>query len=398
MNTHILNKKIQAYCGGVFTASTEDAELPPILLDGDTYPNTYILDEMREDIKPYDESDKLTTLLDSSLESLRRLDVVMMNVNYPVSGYRNHISNSTILKADPGLEGMLPNIPMTKRQLSYSIENVGKKVLVAAIAAIIAALSAVIFKAIARLRKSRQVKPPTPEELEAAKAARGGQDKDKIEAYYNTVVWGQSSKQALATIMDIPATQVRAELILEISKKIGDELDTLTKAAVALEKFADGGAFNSDIVRHSVDSEPREIYALVNKLEDDWEKLPTHDTAKPALTQNEYMNAVAALRVKVPDFNTPEFEKTSANVARLKDKLETLRKQVEKAKVADGATLSELTRLRKGVSNIGRLAMDLAGAYRAADEQAFAISKLYVSVRLYNTHASKVTGSYKKGE
>lgn len=369
------------------------------VVDAMYLPNPAIVEEMAVVLNPEAEvtnADTALKLLSDSNEALRRLDIIRMNVNYPVSGYRT--SALTVLKAEPALEGMLPNMSMTKRQLSYSIENVGKKVLVAAIAAIIAALSAVIFKAIARLRKSRQVKPPTPEELEAAKAARAGQDKDKIEAYYNTVVWGQSSKHALATIMDIPATQARAELILEISKKIGDELDTLTKATVALEKFADGGAFNSDIVRYSVDSEPREIYALVNKLEDDWEKLPTHDATKPALTQDEYMNAVAALQVKVPDFNTPEFEKTSANVARLKDKLETLRKQVDKAKVDDGATLSELSRLRKGVSNIGRLAMDLAGAYRAADEQAFAISKLYMSVRLYNTHASKVTGSYKKGE
>ena len=130
--------------------------------DEDYLPNPTIVEEIAGEINPetpISNYDTAIKLLSDNNEAMRRLDVIRMNVNYPVSGYRNHISNSTILKADPGLESVVPSTVFTRRQLNSAIEakqSVLVRVALSAIAALIAGtiytVSALLFRRIKHKR------------------------------------------------------------------------------------------------------------------------------------------------------------------------------------------------------------------------------------------------------
>lgn len=130
--------------------------------DEDYLPNPVIAEEIAGEINPetpISNYDTAIKLLSDNNEAMRRLDVIRMNVNYPVSGYRNHISNSTLLKADPGLESVVPSTVFTRRQLNSAIEakqsvlvRVALSVIAGLIAGTIYTVSALLFRRIKHKR------------------------------------------------------------------------------------------------------------------------------------------------------------------------------------------------------------------------------------------------------
>lgn len=140
----------------VTDALVEEDIVEDVEPDEDYLPNPVIAEEIAGEINPetpISNYDTAVKLLSDNTEAMRRLDVIRMNVNYPVSGYRNHISNSTILKADPGLESVVPSTTFTRRQLNIAIEakqsalmRVALSVIAGLIAGTIYAVSALLFR------------------------------------------------------------------------------------------------------------------------------------------------------------------------------------------------------------------------------------------------------------
>ena len=119
MNTRQLQTRLKQYSHPTLSSSLESDTL--ILDDTDYNPNPAIVNELLKDCVPKDNFDTYDKLISEGIESLRRLDTIKASINYPVSGYR--VNLPTLLKADPGLECMVPPTTFTKRQLVSAIEG-----------------------------------------------------------------------------------------------------------------------------------------------------------------------------------------------------------------------------------------------------------------------------------
>ena len=122
MNTVRLQQRLKQYSQLPMSVSVESIQntlYPNKQLDYE--PNPVIVKELLNHSQskyPFAEHDKLIT---DGIEALHRLDIIKASINYPVSGY--HANTVTLLKADPGLESLVPSVTFTKRQLTTAIEG-----------------------------------------------------------------------------------------------------------------------------------------------------------------------------------------------------------------------------------------------------------------------------------
>lgn len=126
MNTTNLNHRLRSYSRSNMVASIENAVVTEekTVVDDDYNPNPIIFDEIVGELNPVTpitNYDTTMALLSDSNEVMRRLDIIRMNVNYPVSGY-TRVNGATLLKADPGLESLISTPTFTKRRLNHAIE------------------------------------------------------------------------------------------------------------------------------------------------------------------------------------------------------------------------------------------------------------------------------------
>lgn len=154
---------------------------PQVTHDHDTvlgediaHPNPVIVNEFYDII---DEEEEITSedtafnLLSDSTEALRRLEIIQMNVNYPVSGYR--LSQATLMSADPGLESLIHHRTFSKSILNQGIESGKASIVIAAVTALISLLVAVAaaIMAIFRRRSNTQSEETVTDAEETIKKA-----------------------------------------------------------------------------------------------------------------------------------------------------------------------------------------------------------------------------------
>lgn len=163
MKTRQLIHLMNSYTSSTLSTSIEDASLThePVVEDEEYSPNSAIVEELIEEANPpapITNYDTAVKLLSDSVEATRRLDIVRMNMNYPVSGYAR-ISNATLLKADPGLECMVHDVNFSRRQLTQAIEakqsalmKVALTVVVGLLAGVIHVVSVLLFRRVKHKR------------------------------------------------------------------------------------------------------------------------------------------------------------------------------------------------------------------------------------------------------
>lgn len=183
MNTKNLNRRLKGYTKTSLRAGNEDSAVVDVIddlqsitgdddhsidtshdtsdvVDAEYAPNPAIITEMMTEINEEPEitnADTAFKLLSDSNEALRRLDIISMNVNYPVSGYR--ANNATILAAEPGLESLVPNVALSKRRLSRALESTKMELLKSTFKTFIKWLQDKINSGIAKLRSLFKSKP-----------------------------------------------------------------------------------------------------------------------------------------------------------------------------------------------------------------------------------------------
>ena len=186
------------------------------VVDAMYLPNPAIVEEMRVEINPEAEvtnADTALKLLSDSNEALRRLDIIRMNVNYPVSGYR--VNQPTLLKAEPGLESVLINVPGNRRMLNLAIESTKMKIVKEAWKTFIAWVRKTVADAMSWIRKKvkgKQIEKPEEDIKDITREASSTEDVEiiidgepsasktpKMDAEYGLVVVGQSAKTPNAT-------------------------------------------------------------------------------------------------------------------------------------------------------------------------------------------------------
>ena len=163
MKTRQLIHLMNSYTSSTLSTSIEDASLThePVVEDEEYSPNSAIVEELIEEANPpapITNYDTAVKLLSDSVEAARRLDIVRMNMNYPVSGHAR-ISNATLLKADPGLECMVHDVNFSRRQLTQAIEakqsalmKVALTVVVGLLAGVIHVVSVLLFRRVKHKR------------------------------------------------------------------------------------------------------------------------------------------------------------------------------------------------------------------------------------------------------
>ena len=113
------------------------------------HPNPIIVNEFYDIIdedEAIDTDDTAFNLLSDSTEALRRLEILQMNVNYPVSGYR--LSRATLCMVDSGLESMANTPTFSKKALSSAIEGIAAKIVLGVLVLLITMIGTVIYKSI----------------------------------------------------------------------------------------------------------------------------------------------------------------------------------------------------------------------------------------------------------
>lgn len=349
------------------------------VVDAMYLPNPAIVEEMAVVLNPEAEvtnADTALKLLSDSNEALRRLDILRMNVNYPVSGYR--MSQSTLLKAEPGLESMLGSNNLSKRKLNIAIEAVSGKLLAGMISVVIAAIGTIIFKAIARMRKrNNRTAPPTAEEIEAAKVAQESANKEKIQKHLD-MRWKNLHPHARATILDIPATEDRIDMIITLGQTVDKEINLILEDTRILEKAAYDGDFSELDKLLKLNEVNSKFYDLAGELEDAMAALNDHSTT---ITPDTLSTQVSIMANSLKKFDTVDYQRTASKIDKLKSQLETLRARTEKMQsIKDGQDeipQDSLNKLQKGVRAVAARGMNLAMAYRAADNQDIAITQAY---------------------
>lgn len=351
------------------------------VVDAMYLPNPAIVEEMAVVLNPEAEvtnADTALKLLSDSNEALRRLDIIRMNVNYPVSGYR--MSQATLLKAEPGLESVLGlgTTKLSKRKLNAAIEAVSGKLLAGMISVVIAAIGTIVFKAIARMRKrNNTVAPPTAEEIAAAKAAQEAADKDKIQKHLD-MRWKNIHTHVRGTILDIPATENRIDMIITLGQTVDKEINLIQNDARILEKAAYDNDFSEVDNLLKLNEVNSKFYDLAGELEDAMGALNDNSTT---ITPDTLSTQMSIMTNSLKKFDTTDYERASSKVSKLKNQLETLRSYTEKmTTVKDGGEeipQDNLNKLQKGVRSVAARTMNLAMAYRAADAQSYAITQAY---------------------
>lgn len=349
------------------------------VVDAMYLPNPAIVEEMRVEINPEAEvtnADTALKLLSDSNEALRRLDIIRMNVNYPVSGYR--VNQPTLLKAEPGLESILGSNKLSRRKLNVAIEAVSGKLLAGMISVVIAAIGTIIFKAIARMRKrNNTATPPTAEEIAAAKAAQESADKEKIQKHLD-MRWNNLHPHARATILDIPATENRIDMIITLGQTVDKEINLIQDDARILEKAAYDGDFSELDKLLKLNEVNSKFYDLAGELEDAMSTLNDNSTT---ITPDTLSTQVSIMTNSLKKFDTIDYQRTASKVAKLKNQLETLRSHTEKMQSPkdgqDEIPQDNLNKLQKAVRALAARSMNLAMAYRAADNQDVAITQAY---------------------
>ena len=206
MNTKNLNRKLKGYTKTSLRAGNEDSAVVDVIddlqsitgdddhsidtshdtsdvVDAEYAPNPAIVTEMMTEINEAPEitnADTAFKLLSDSNEALRRLDIIHMNVNYPVSGYR--ANNATILAAEPGLESLVPNASLSKRRLSQALENTKVQIVKAAFNAFIKWLKEKVNNGIAKLRSLFQSKPTPATAAEIKTVAEASNSSEMVKA------------------------------------------------------------------------------------------------------------------------------------------------------------------------------------------------------------------------
>ena len=167
----------------VTDALVEEDIVEDVEPDEDYLPNPVIAEEIAGEINPetpISNYDTAIKLLSDNTEAMRRLDVIRMNVNYPVSGYRNHISNSTILKADPGLESVVPSTTFTRRQLNIAIEAKQSALMRVALSVIAGLIAGTIYTVSALLFRRMKHKRNGIDEIKFKNLFKAAHSKDKV--------------------------------------------------------------------------------------------------------------------------------------------------------------------------------------------------------------------------
>ena len=239
MNTKNLNRRLKGYTRTSLRAGTEDSAVVDVIddlqsitdeddhsidtshdtsdvIDAEYLPNPAIVTEMMTDINedaPITNADTAVKLLSDSNEALRRLDIIRMNVNYPVSGYRTN--GSTILKAEPGLESIMVNVPSNRRMLNLAIESTKMKIIKEAWKTFIAWIRKTVADAMVWIRKKtkgKRVEKPEDDIKDIAREVNSAEDVEiivdgeksasktpKMDAEYGLVVVNQPTTSSNTT-------------------------------------------------------------------------------------------------------------------------------------------------------------------------------------------------------
>lgn len=116
------------------------------------YPNPHIVNELvLATAKRNVSSSRLNNKLEQGVEALRRLEVLQMNINYPVSGYR--VNKSSLLQVYPSIESQLPEFRFSRRTLNIAIESQGAKTFAAVVSLILIIFSEQIMGTVINLVK-----------------------------------------------------------------------------------------------------------------------------------------------------------------------------------------------------------------------------------------------------
>ena len=291
------------------------------------HPNPVIVDEFYDIIDEedaLDSDDTVMNLLSDSTEALRRLEILQMNVNYPVSGYQ--MSRSTLMVANPGLESLIPNRIFNKSVLNQGIESGKSKMIIAAVTALVAFLASVaamvmaIFRRRANtteeesvedaettLRKASQslvmIRPPVSSPDIAYRRSTvatsgipvkepkppkdlGEVRKMELQMYtrdvYLQLVWPSLPINVQHRLLsEVGSDNKIVSKIKEVSEYLGDHIDSLTKL---IRDVTDNVKTDGDLVTNKVsmfESDNREATARLDAL---IEEIPKYDssTKKPA--------------------------------------------------------------------------------------------------------------------
>lgn len=207
MNTKNLNRRLKGYTKTSLRAGNEDSAVVDVIddlqsitdeddhsidtshdtsdvVDAEYAPNPAIVTEMMTEINedaPITNADTAVKLLSDSNEALRRLDIIRMSVNYPVSGYRSN--QATIVKADPGLESVMMNVPSNRRKLNLAIESTKMKIIKEAWKTFIAWIRKAVADAMVWIRKKvkgKQVVKPEDDIKDIAREVNSAEDVEII--------------------------------------------------------------------------------------------------------------------------------------------------------------------------------------------------------------------------
>lgn len=166
MKTTTLNHRIKNYVKPTLRVGNEDGSVVDVIddlqstnVDDDLYlPNSAIVEEMMVELNPKAEitnADTAFKLLSDSNEALRRLDIIQMANSYPVTGY-HYSTYSTMVRVDPGLEGILPWLNFSRRRLNTSIEGAKLDIIKNAYKVFVAWLRSLVDRVVAIFKKKEE--------------------------------------------------------------------------------------------------------------------------------------------------------------------------------------------------------------------------------------------------
>ena len=270
MKTRQLIHLMNNYTSSTLSTAIEDASLvdEPIVEDEEYSPNSTIVEELIEEANPsapitnYDTAIKL---LSDSNEAVRRLDIIRMNVNYPVSGYAR-INNATLLKADPGLECMVHNPNFTRRQLTHAIEANKSALMKVALSVVVGLLTGVIYVVSVLLFRRMKHKRNGIDDITFKNIFKAAHSNDKLK--WDTVepfLKQQAPSKYVTASMDKKITM--GEYIQAIfNESVWPNIDNFARVMVNQPEFLDRTMLNIDKMGKLMKPFTQEVSTLIKRV------------------------------------------------------------------------------------------------------------------------------------
>ena len=318
-------------------------------------PNPVILDEFYDIIdedEAIDTDDTAFNLLSDSTEALRRLEILQMNVNYPVSGYQ--MSRSTLSKLDTGIVSPVNHPRFNQKTLNAGIESMNKKLLAGILTVVVAALGAVFYKAVGRLMKKREKLKRSREGMLEIVTRLNEEDQKLLQTYFQKNVWANLWDAQRVLLTDT-----------SISKNMSLKVGLLNKDVRANIRWL-RGAYD-DLIRYTADptiennfeylakeltqdSEFRGNMVAFNGINNDlYNKADEGDIPAPPV--GKYLNQVSEIERIYDQTSTSEFVKSADLAKKIRNNLMTLRENVSKDNnTHNDETYAQFTKLLRGIS------------------------------------------------